>query len=113
MTTIQTDKAFEIMMKILPDVAAIMNDGEADDIIKRVRGDGVKNVETGDAMNALVPLFASKYKHQLYNIVAAFEGCNAEEVGKQDITKTITTLATGLRVMSGFFGCCLHMARNM
>lgn len=112
MVEMQTDKALDAMMDILPDMAAIMNDTEADDMIQRVKAKDA-TLEAGDAMTALVPLFARKYKAELYRIVAAFQGITPEDVAKQEITKTLAVLAHGLRVYAGFFGCCLHMARNM
>lgn len=112
MLNMQTDKALETMMAVLPDVAAIMNDPDADGIIARVKA-GDSELEAGDAMSALIPLFARKYKQNLYNLVAAFQGITAEEVGKQEITRTIAVLAAGLKVYSGFFACCLHAVRNM
>lgn len=112
MVEMQTDKALDAMMDILPDMAAIMNDSEADEIIKRVKAQDA-TLEAGDAMTALVPMFARKYKAELFRIVAAFQGVTVEDVAKQDITKTLAVLAHGLRVYAGFFGCCLHMARSM
>ena len=112
-TIMTTDNALDMMMKILPDVAIIMNDTEAEKMISRLRRENAKDVEAGDAMQALVPLFASKYRKELYNIVAAFAGTTAENVAAQDIKMTISALTSGLTVTTGFFGCCLHMVRNM
>lgn len=112
MVNMQTDKALDVMMGILPDVAAIMNDTEAEDIIAKVKAKD-QELEAGDAMKQLVPLFARKYRAELYRIVAAMQGVTVEEVKKQNITQTVMSLSAGLRVYSGFFECCLHMARNM
>lgn len=109
----ETDKALDVMMKILPDVAAILNDPEADEVLKKVRGEESKTLEAGDAFAVLVPLFAKQYKPQLFRIVAACQDTTVADVKKQPISKTIGMLANSLRVMTGFFGCCLHMARNM
>ena len=49
----------------------------------------------------------------LFRIVAACQDTTVADVKKQPISKTIGMLANSLRVMTGFFGCCLHMARNM
>ena len=112
MVNMQTDKALDVMMEILPDVAAIMNDTEAEDIIAKVKTKD-KELEAGDAMQQLIPLFAKKYRPELYRIVAAMQGETVEEVREQNITKTVMELSNGLRVYAGFFACCLHMARNM
>lgn len=112
MVNMQTDKALDVMMGILPDVAAIMNDTEAEDIIAKVKAKD-QELEAGDAMQQLVPLFARKYRAEFYRIVAAMQGVTVEEVKKQNITQTVMSLSNGLRVYSGFFACCLHMARNM
>lgn len=112
MVNMQTDKALDVMMGILPDVAAIMNDTEAEDIIAKVKAKD-QELEAGDAMQQLVPLFAKKYRDELYRIVAAMQGVTVEEVKKQNISQTVMSLSNGLRVYSGFFACCLHMARNM
>lgn len=112
MVNMKTEQALDVMMAILPDVAAIMNDGDADGILDRVRKQD-KMLEAGDAMQGLVPLFAQKYRAEMLRIVAAFQGCDVETVRQQDIARTVTTLSNGLRVYSGFFACCLHMARNM
>lgn len=112
MTDMQTDKALGVMMTILPDIAAIMNDTEADEIISKIKNrDG--DLETGDAMQQLIPLFARKYREELFRIVAAFQGTDEETVRKQEITKTVVALSNGLQVYTGFFACCLHMAQNM
>lgn len=112
MVDMKTDMALDVMMDIIPDVAAIMNDTEAEEIIAKVKARD-KDLETGDAMQVLIPLFARKYKPELYRIVAAFQGITAEEVGKQNIADTVMYLASGLRLYFGFFGCCLHMVRSM
>ena len=109
----ETDKALDVMMEILPDVAIILNDPEADAILKKVRGEEAKALEAGDAFAVLVPLFAKKYKPQLLRIVATCQGVALDEVKQQPVSRTIGMLANALRVMTGFFGCCLHMARNM
>lgn len=112
MVNMQTDKALDIMMEILPDVAAIMNDTEAEEIIAKVKAKD-KELEAGDAMQQLIPLFARKYRAELYRIVAAMQGVTVENVMEQTIAKTTAALSSGLRVYSSFFACCLHMARNM
>lgn len=112
MTDMQTDKALDVMMAILPDIAAIMNDTEADEIIAKVKNRD-SDLETGDAMQQLIPLFARKYRGELYRIAAAFQGTDEESVRKQEITKTVLALSNGLWVYNGFFACCLHMAQNM
>ena len=112
MVSMQTDKALDVMMSILPDIAAIMNDTEADDVIAKIKAKD-NELETGDVMQHLIPLFARKYREELYRIVAAMQGVEVETIQKQDITKTIMSLSNGLRVYAGFFACCLHMARNM
>ncbi len=112
MVNMQTDKALDVMMQILPDVAVIMNDSDADSIIAKVKNRDAE-LEAGDAMQQLIPLFARKYKAELFRIVAAFQGITAEEVAKQDIAKTLLYLTSGLKLYSGFFACCLHMVQNM
>lgn len=113
LNTMETDKALDVMMKILPDVAVILNDSEAEELVKQTKGDGIKNVEAGDAFLKLIPLFAQKYKAQFIRIVAACQGCTEAEAEKQSITKTVAVFAASLRVLNGFFTCCLHMVRNM
>lgn len=112
MTNMQTDKALDVMIAILPDIAVIMNDTEADEIISKVKNRDA-DLETGDAMQQLIPLFSRKYRSELYRIVAAMQGTDEETVRKQEITKTVLTLSNGLRVYTGFFACCLHMAQSM
>lgn len=112
MVNMQTDKALDVMMSILPDVAAIMNDTEAEDIIAKVKAKD-QELEAGDAMQQLIPLFARKYRAELYRIVAAMQGVDVETVSQQEITKTLIALSNGLKVYANFFACCLHMARNM
>lgn len=112
MTNMQTDKALDVMMAILPDIAVIMNDTEADEIIAKVKKRDAE-LEAGDAMQQIIPLFARKYRAELFRIVAAFQGVDEETVRKQEITKTVLALSNGLRVYTGFFACCLHMAQSM
>ncbi len=108
-----TYEGLDAMMTILPDVARILNDPEAEEVSKKFKGDNAKDVEAGDAFHALLPLFARKYRPELYRIVAACQGCTVDEITSQPLTKTIAVLAASLRTMNGFFACCLHMARNM
>lgn len=108
-----TEAALDMMMKILPDVALIMNDTEADEMIAQLRSEEAGNVETGDAMRCLLPMFAGKYRENLYNIVAAFAGCTVDEIREQDISKTMLTMMYGLKVTGHFFTCCLRMVRSM
>lgn len=110
---LNTDKALDVMMEILPDVARILNDPEAEEVSKKFKGDAIKDVEAGDAFHALLPLFARKYKAELLRIVAACQDCTVDEVRKQPLTKTIMVFSASLRTLNGFFICCLHMARNM
>lgn len=110
--TMETGKALDVLMEVLPDVAVILNDPEADGIIKQLKGD-ISDVEAGDAYRILIPLFARKYKPQLLRIVAACQGSTMDEVNKQSLTKTVTSFASSLRMMNSFFVCCLHMVRNM
>ena len=108
-----TSKALDVMMDILPDVAMILNDKDAEGILKQVKGKEAGDMEAGDAYHALIPLFAKKYKPQFLRIVAACQGCTVEEVSQQNITLTVANFASSLRTLNGFFLCCLHMARNM
>ena len=108
-----TGKALDMMISILPDVAVIMNDNEAEPMLTMLRGDQAGNVEAGDAMKVLVPLFAGKYRQQLYRILAACSGCAVEDIDQQDITKSMLAMMNALKVLTGFFGCCLRMVRSM
>lgn len=108
-----TENALDMMIKILPDVAIIMNDKEAEEMLAALRSKDAGNVETGDAMQSLIPLFAGKYRANLYNIVATFAGCSVDEIKQQDISKTMLSMMYGLRVTGSFFGCCLRMVRSM
>lgn len=109
----ETGNALDVMMAILPDVAVIMNDPEADALVQQLKGDGIKKVEAGDAFRVLIPLFAKKYKAQFLRIVAACQGVALGEVEKQPLPKTMAVFAASLKTLNGFFVCCLHMARNM
>lgn len=108
-----TGKAMDMMMEILPDMSIIMNDKEAEPMIAALRSDQAGELEAGDAMKVLVPLFAGKYRQQLYRILAACNGCAVEEIDQQDITKTMLTMLNSTKVLTGFFGCCLRMVRSM
>jgi hypothetical protein len=109
----QTNDALDKMIDVLPEVAAIMNDKEAEPLFKRLRSSDADNLEVGDIMHEIIPLFARKYRQNIYALVAAYQGCTAEEVGEQDITITLFSCTAMLKMTSGFFACCLHMARNM
>lgn len=109
----ETGNALDVMMKILPDVALILNDPEAEEIVKQTKGEGIKNVEAGDAFHKLIPLFAQKYKAQFLRIVAACQGTTFDVVSSQPLPKTMAVFAASLKTLNGFFVCCLHMARNM
>ena len=105
LNTMDTDAALDAMMEILPDVARILNDTDAEE--------SIKDVESGDAFRSIIPLFAGKYKTEFLRIVAVCQGCTVDEVRKQNLTKTTSVFAASLRMLISFFGCCLHMARSM
>ena len=113
LNTMDTDAALDAMMEILPDVARILNDTDAEEIISKLKGESIKDVESGEAVRSIIPLFAGKYKTEFLRIVAVCQGCTVDEVRKQNLTKTTSVFAASLRMLISFFGCCLHMARSM
>lgn len=102
----KTDFAFDVMEKILPDVAELMNDDE----VKLPKEEGAK---VGDMMTKMLPVFITKHRTALYNIVGAISGKTSEDVAAQDWSETLKIFMDGFTEgMFVFFICCLRLARR-
>lgn len=106
----KTNIAFDVMEKILPDVAELMNDDDVKLDSEDFRKDGAK---VGDMMTKLMPVFISRHRSAFFNIIAAISGKTAEEVAEQDFAETLKAFTEGFTDdMFVFFVLCLRLARR-
>lgn len=106
----KTEQAFDLMEKLLPHVAAVMNDAETHATVEDLRAD--KNIKGGDAMARLLPLMLGKHRQEMYEIAAIVMGKTAEEVVSMPIDKTLKALNEGFTDhMLLLFGACMRIVR--
>lgn len=93
-----TDQATDFLIRVAAPIANIMEDKETPEILKKFSGSRDLPV-TGIIANILpsVVAFATKkHKDDLYEIVGAFCGKPAKEVGKMNIMDTMKVLREGV-----------------
>ena len=109
MTEMNTATGFELMEKILPDVAEIMGDED----VKRLKEQIQADAEHGGAKNVFMPtmqLFLGKHREAMFRIAAALCGKTVEETMAQPMEETMEALQTRFSEdMIRFFALCLRM----
>lgn len=107
----KTEMAFDIMAKILPDVVEIVNDPEMEAArvkLKQKDGASIKAL-----MPEVLPLFITKHRAAVVNILAAAAGKTAEEINEQPFEQTaVLTTSTFVEEIMFFFAFCLRMAMH-
>ena len=106
---LNTEKGFDLMEKILPEVANILED----DDIKDVRSGIVRENDKISVRKNFLPvmsLFVGKRRESVIRIVAAVKGKSVEEVKEQPINETIEDFQQCMcEEMMVFFAACLRM----
>lgn len=111
MAEMNTELGFDLMEKLLPDVAAILNDEKVKKIKAEMRSDG--SIAIGEGMNAVLPLFLGKYRENLIRMAAAISGKSEKEIMEQPMGETLAVFQAGVTdEMLSFFASCLRMVMS-
>lgn len=104
--------AFDTMERILPFVAAIVNDAETQDVVSFVRK-AEKNSPVGESMAKVLPLFVGPHREDMFGIVAGLKGITVEDAKELDLSEIIKVFndSNTLYDMLSFFTCCLRLVR--
>ena len=106
-----TERAFEMMARVLPDVTSITDDAEVIDVQKWIEKND-KKVPTAQAMKKLMPLILTKHRESFFRVAAEFKGVSVEELKAQPWSETLNAFKDGYGDMMLFFGLCLRMAMS-
>lgn len=108
MGEMSTELGFEMMDKLLPDVAEIFGDDEVKALKAQVNKDG--KVSVGVNFAPVMRLFLGKHRPAMLRMAAVMGGCSVEEINAQPLEKTIELLQSGVNdQMLSFFALCLRM----
>lgn len=103
------DAGFDVMEKILPDVASILQDDEVKAAKAAVKSNG-DHVDIGGNIAPIMRLFLGKHRAAMIRIVGTICGKTADEVREMDVGEFLATAQSCINEdMVGFFGCCLRM----
>lgn len=104
-----TDLGFDMMEKLLPDVASIL----ADEDVKRVKESFAKKnakIAVGASFDPVLGLFLGKHRETMFRIAATVSQKTVAEVKKQPLHDTVETVQQGLSDdMMTFFASCLRL----
>ena len=104
-----TEVGFDLMERILPDVAEIMSDEDVKRLKEQIRTEDAQGSVKGVFMPTMA-LFLGKHREAVYRIAAAVSGKTVEETRNQPMGDTIEALQAGFTDdMIRFFGLCLRM----
>lgn len=110
-----TEIGFDMMDKLLPYVAAVLEDdkvGEYKAALRQEKGD-TGGIDVAAAMRSLLPLFLGPQRENMLHIAAIIAGKTVEEIKAQPLTDTVKLLHDGIMGdMMVFFASCLRMAMN-
>lgn len=87
-----TEMAFDAIEKLLPHLAAVMNDVDIRAVTELVNADAESRPKVGDLMQQLLPLLVTKHREHMYHIVACFKGITPEEAATLDFHDTAMAL---------------------
>ena len=106
----KTELAFDVMSRILPDVAEIVNDPKLSQAKSAAQRDGKTFKQ---AMTDMLPLFLQDHREAVLRIFAAVQGKSLDDVKAQPFKETtITTVASAMEDVMLFFGFCMRMAMH-
>lgn len=107
-STLDTVSGFDLMLKFIPPVSAILEDAEMAKAKTMLTG----KKSSAELAEAITPILLKSHNAELIDLVATMQGCTADEVKAQPIGETVETLAEGVRLYSAFFPAALHLAAN-
>ena len=111
MSEMNTELGFDLMEKLLPDVAAILSDEKVKKIKAELRKDG--SIAIGEGMQAVLPLFLGKYRENMLRMAAVIGGKTEEEIRAQPLSATLELIHQGMTdEMLAFFASCLRMVMS-
>lgn len=103
---------FDVLEKVLPDVASILKDEEVRNVRESLRKTDGK-IDIGGNVQPVLALFLGKHRAALIRIVGAITGKTEAEVMEMDAVEFMTTAQECISEdMLRFFGCCLRMVMS-
>lgn len=109
----RTDTGFDLMERLLPHMAVILDDADAKEAITELRKH-FATMPAGSMMASLLPYFIGRHRDRMYEIVAALCDCTVEEAKAMPFHDAVKALNEGFTEdMCLFFTSCLRMARCM
>lgn len=105
-----TEMAFDTMEKLLPHLAEVLGDVEIRQMVEMAKADGGKTTPAKELLTAMLPLFVTRHRDNMLNIVAAMKGVTVEEAQAMPFADTLATLRGNfVEEMLLFFMLCLRM----
>ena len=109
LSEMSTELGFDMMEKLLPDVALIL----ADEDVKSVKESVAKKddkIVVGMSFAPILALFLGKHREVMFRIAATISHKTVAEVKKQPLHDTVETVQQGLSDdMMTFFASCLRL----
>lgn len=93
LSKLTTDEALDVLCEITPYVSNIVVDENLMETLnKTVKKDGMTRagvlVAGAEKLSRLVPIVMKEHRNDVYGILAAVNGTDADEIAKQNIIKT-------------------------
>lgn len=108
--TMPTEMAFDAMEKILPHLAEVINDADVKAFTDLAKDPQGMKTPAGDVMEKMLPLFVTKHREAMFNIIAVFKGVTVEEVRAMPFIDTLQLMKENfIGDMLVFFIFCLRM----
>lgn len=109
-TTMTTEMAFDTMEKLLPHLAAVINDPEIREAVDFTNTDEGRNTPVLEVLPSMLPLFITRHREDMLHIVAAIRGVTLEEARALPVKEMIAAMRSSfLGDMLMFAMLCLRM----
>lgn len=109
LSEMSTELGFDMMEKLLPDVALILSDED----VKNAKNNVAKKddkIIVGSSFAPILGLFLGKHREVMFRIAATISQTTVAEVKNQPLHDTVETVQQGLSDdMMAFFASCLRL----
>nr|MBR4281676.1 hypothetical protein [Clostridia bacterium] len=110
MMSMPADIAFDKMEKLLPYLSEVLNDADVKAFRDAAGTTETANMPAGDAMQQLLPLFVTKHREAMFNIIAVFKGVTVDEAREMPLSDVLKVMKENfVGDMLVFFIFCLRM----
>lgn len=120
LSELNTDEALDVLCELTPYINNIVTDDALLDELKaKVKATGketkaeIMSIGT-EKINKLVPMLLKGHKADVYGILSAVNGIDAETIGKQNIIKTMSQIRECIKdkELIAFFKSCVDAEQN-